>query len=181
MSTHNSEFLLNLLLEENNHLVPIDFISKDSSFACVCISFAICQQYVTLKNSFPDDFAGKYLEIYASAMDTYRKIVGNSNRQVFFDEVNKFYNLNLSNHNVLKNLATDPVYQSTAHSLIEQAECAIILRDEIAFVIICCDVSKYIIIDPHAEYTGILSAAGVYRYITYDGIWDSDVHVITVG
>ena len=180
----NSEFLLNLILEENQHLNPIDFIDKadkSSNFACVCVSLAIFEKINEIKNVFTnlDQFVPAYFEIYASALENYRSIVGNSLRQIYFDEAKIFYPTEMTT-NTINKLVTDANNKSAAMQFLDaiKGSGAIILRDEIAYVIIHHEGDNYIVIDPHVEYCGILSKAGVYRYTTYDGIWDFDVSLL---
>ena len=181
----NSEFLLNLILEENQHLNPIDFIDKtdkSNNFACVCVSLAIFEKYQEIKDTFTnlDEFSSIYFQIYASALENYRSIVGNNLRQIYFDEAKIFYPTELTTNNISK-LVTDENNKAIAIHFLDsiKGSYAIILRDEIAYVIIHQDGDNYIVIDPHVEYCGILSKSGVYRYTTYDGIWDFNVSLLT--
>lgn len=177
----NSGFLLNLLLEENHHLNPIDFIDKNdktSNFACVCVALAIGEKFMDIKSIFldTDKFLSVYFPIYATALENYRSLVGDNLRQIYFDEAKIFYPAELISISTMK-LVSDESRRDSALQFLDNIKnsYAIILRDEIAFVIIHYEADKYIIIDPHVEYCGIMSKNAVYRYTTYDGIWDFDV------
>lgn len=182
----NSEFLLGLLLEENKYMNMIDFIDRQdpaTNYACVCISLAIGQQYHVLRDVFTnvDDFLPLYFTIYASALENYRSIVGHNLRQIFVDEAKIFYPEELL-VSVSNKLVSDPFNKATAMSLLDVVKnkhsYMIILRDEIAFIVIHHENDNYIVIDPHVEYCGILSKDGIYKYVVYDGIWDFDVNVL---
>ena len=176
---HNSEFLLNLLLEENKHLNTIYFIDrtdKSTNYACVCVALAIGEHFETIKENFMDNeqFCEKYFIIYTNALENYRSIVGTTIRQIFVDEAKIFYPKSFV-ITTLSNLVTNPVQNLDS---IDNSY-AIILRDEIAFTIIHYKDDDYILIDPHIEYCGIMSKDAIYRYITYDGIWDFSVSILT--
>ena len=186
MTTHkeNSEFLLGLLLEENKHLNLIDFIDRSdrtTSYACVCVSMGIGESYNDLKNVFTntDQFSSKYFDIYASALENYRSIVGTDVRQIYFDEAKIFYPTPYSTITITK-LVSNANNKNNAMQYLDSIKnsYAIILRDEIAFIIIHYNADDYIVIDPHVEFSGILSKTGVYRYVTYDLIWDFDVSIL---
>ena len=186
-TTHNSEFLLGLLLEENKHLNPIDFIdrqNKNSAYACMCVALGVAQQFDIIRDSFMDSesFAEKYFNVYAAALDNYHSIVGDNLRQVYLDEANIFYQLKLNTIST-KSLISEPTNRDQAIELLDNVKnnhtFAIILRDEISFVAIHHENDNFIIIDPHVEYAGILSKTGIYRYAVYDTVWNFDVHIIT--
>ena len=186
ISNHNSEFLLGLLLEENKHLNPIDFIDKtdrSSGFSCVCISLAIVEKYNEIQKSFvdPNSFFEIYFPLYANGLDNYRSIVGQSLRQVYIDEAKIFHQLEFDTFTT-NNLVAEPIKKNSAMELLDTIRdnnsWGIILRDEIAFVIIHHDKDDFILIDPHVEYSGILSKASIYRYVVYDNVWNFDVHVL---
>ena len=188
MSTQqNSEFLLGLLLEENKHLNPIDFINKQdkaSNYCCVCVSFACASRFTEICDSFTnmDSFSAVYFDIYATALENYRSIVGQNLRLTLVDEVKIFYPQVMETFTT-NNLVTNHLNKQNALDLLETVKndhsCMVILRDDIAFVAIHHTGDNFIIIDPHVEYCGILSKVGIYRYIVYDSIWNFDVHVMT--
>ena len=182
----NSEFLLGLLLDENKHTNTMDFIDKSdksANYACVCVSLALAQAHQDIKSNFTnsEEFFGKYFEIYASALENYRSIVGNDFRQIFIDEAKIFYPIDLATTST-KNLVSNATNKAQALAILDSIKdtnsYVIILRDDIAFIVISYE-ADYIIIDPHVEYCGILSKNSVYRYATYDSIWDFDVHFLT--
>jgi hypothetical protein len=145
------------------------------------VSLAIMEKFSEIKNSFTnlDQFSSTYFEIYANALENYRSIVGNNPRQIYFDEAKIFYPTELDTNNITK-LVSDANNKAIADQFLDSIkDCAIILRDEIAYAIIHLEADKYIIIDPHVEYCGILSKTGIYRYTTYDGIWDFNVALLT--
>lgn len=179
----NSEFLLNLLLEENKHLTIIDFIDKEhGSFACVCVSLALAEKYQEIQNIFTNSeiFTEKYFVIYADALDKFRIITNNRIRQIFIDETLKLFPLMLKNKTV-KNLSTNTNNVNDAinllHSVRNNHSYALILRDDIMFIIMHYNENEFIIIDPHVEYCGILTERQIFRYVTYNGVWDFDVHI----
>ena len=55
---------------------------------------------------------------------------------------------------------------------------AIIIRNESAFCVIHTTDNKFILIDPHVPMSGIISLNDVYKYITYDGVWNFGVNVL---
>lgn len=186
-TAQNSEFLLGLLLEENKHLNPIDFIdrqNKASGYSCMCVSLGVSQQFESIRNSFFlfDKFTEQYFNIYATALDNYHSIVGDTLRQVYFDEANNFYHQDV-NTVPMNTLVSDATNKETAINLLETIKndhsYAIILRDEITFTVIHYENDNFIVIDPHVEYCGILSKTGVYRYVTYDNVWNFNVYVMT--
>ena len=187
MSTQqNSEFLLGLLLEENKHLNLIDFINKQdkaSSYCCVCVSLACAFRSVELCESFTnmDSFSAMYFDIYASALENYRSIVGQSIRQILVDEAKIFYPqpmVTLTTNNLVTNHLNKQNVLDSLETVKNDHSYMIILRDDIAFIAIHHAGDNFIIIDPHVEYCGVLSKIGIYRYIVYDSIWNFDVHVM---
>jgi hypothetical protein len=185
-SQHNSEFLLGLLLEENKHLNPIDFIDRQdraSNYCCVCVSFAVATQIDQIRDSFMniDSFGALYFTIYADALENYRSLVGQNIRQILIDEAKRFYPQPMITHSI-NNLVTNEPNKQTAFALLENIKndhtYMIVLRDEIAFIVIHYIDNNFIIIDPHIEYCGILSTNGIYRYVVYDSVWNFDVHVM---
>lgn len=184
MSTENSDFLLGLILDDNIHLNTIDFIDKDNKsvgYACMCVSTAIVNQFEPIRSVFTNTilFAEKYFTIYAAALDNYHLVTNNDFRQIYFDEAN-IYDLNLSMF-PLKSLISDKNSKDRFYEFLANIQnnnsYAIILRDEIAYTIIHYQDDKFIIIDPHIEYSGIVSADTVYKYTIYNNIWDFDVYV----
>ena len=168
----NSEFLLNLLLEENRHLKIVDFIDKQyGSFACICISLALVEKYQEIQTDFVNGniFVEKYFVIYANALEKNRMIVGDQVRQIFFDEGLKMFPLDLIN-NTIKKISTDISSKNDAtnllHKIRDKHSYALILRDEIMFVVIHYNGDEYIIIDPHVEYCGIITENQIFRYMT---------------
>lgn len=186
-TNQNSEFLLELLLEENKHLNPIDFIdpnNKASNFACVCIALGIIEKYKEIKDSFHnlDDFVAIYFPIYASALENYRSIVGNTDRQIFVDETKVFYPQKINvftTSSLISNENNRIKPMELLESIKNDKSGMIILRDEIAFAVIHYQNDNYIVIDPHVAYCGILSKTGVFRYTVYDNIWNFDVNILT--
>jgi len=185
---HNSEFLLGLLLEENKHLNPIDFVNsmdKSEKFACVCAAMSISENYQEIRNSFTsvDDFIAVYFPLYVNALENYRSIVGSTQRQIFIDEATIFYPKKMVSH-PLNCLVSNNTNKNIAMGFLDTIKnnhsCLIVLRDEIASTIIHYENDNFIIIDPHVQYCGILSKTGIYRYVVYDGIWDFDVNVLMV-
>jgi hypothetical protein len=144
---------------------------------------AIVEKIDEIRNSFvnSDSFIPLYFEAYVSALDNYRSIVGDSIRQISVEESSIFYPHEMSIY-TSKELVSNEENKKTMMNYLDiiknNHSCVIILRDEIAFVVIHHELDNYIIIDPHVEYTGILSRSGVYRYIVYDSVWDFDVHVL---
>ena len=186
ISKESTDFLLNLLLEENQYINVFEYMDKsDPSInnACACISLGICESYEFIKNNFMDSDAliAKYIEVYSAALENYKSIVGTNIRQTFIDEVKIFYSLDLKT-NTLKNLisidANKSSFMTYLDSIKDENKYAMILRDEITLAVIHYDADNYIVIDPHIEYSGILSKNGIYKYITYDGIWDFDVTIM---
>lgn len=182
----NSQFLLGMLLEENKHLNPIDFIDKTdkaTDFSCICVSLSIAEKYREIKDCFIDMnlFFSTYFDLYATALDNYRSIVGQSLRQVYLEEAKIFHQLDFDTFTT-NNLVTDALKKKDALELFDTIRnnnsYAIILRDDIAFVVIHYNENDFILIDPHVEYCGILSSASIYRYIVYDNAWNFDVHVM---
>jgi hypothetical protein len=186
MLNSNSEFLLNILLEENKHLNLIDFIDKQdkaNNYCCVCVSFAIAGQVDNIRNCFEksDSFSALYFTIYSNALEIYRSIVGQNIRQILVDEAKKFYPQSVVTH-TMNNLVTNETNRLNIFMLLENIKndhsYMIILRNEIAFIVIHYNEDNFIIIDPHVEYCGILSKNGIYRYIVYDSIWNFDIHTM---
>lgn len=185
-SQQNTEFLLGLLLEENKYLFPIDFINQQNEsfkFGCVCVSFAIAEKVDLLREKLKlsESFMEEYFNIYASALDNYRAIVGESSRQTLVDEVKIFHSLDLTTYSTTKlvsNLDNKTIALGLLDKINKTHSYMIVLRDEIAFVVIHYQNDEYIIIDPHVEYCGVLSKGGIYRYVVYDSIWDNEVHVM---
>jgi hypothetical protein len=182
----NSQFLLELLLSENKHFNPIDFLDKSnqaSNFACVCVSMGIAQEMESMRNNFFDEnkFFETYFNIYSTALENYKSITSGTLRQITFDEANVFYPMVMDKQFINK-LVSNQQNKNTALSFIDQIKQShsfgIILRDSIAFIIIHHQNDDYIVIDPHIEYCGILSKNNVYRYVVYDGIWDLDVYIL---
>ncbi len=183
-SQHNTEFLMGLLLEENKHLNPIDFIDrqdKASNFCCLCVAMAALEKENEFRNSFMnyESFISSYFELYVSALENYRSIVGNSIRQISVDESAVFYPQKIITHTTT-NLVSNPENKKNTIELLDVIKknhsSMVILRDEIAFVVIHYADDNYIVIDPHVECCGILSKNGIYRYVVYDSVWDFAVH-----
>lgn len=186
MTTQNSEFLLDLLLNENKHLNLVDFIDRQnqaSTYSSICVSLGISQQFEPIRDVFTNAevFVEKYFVIYATALDNYHSIVNNNLRQVYFDEANHIYKLQM-NMITTDALITDQNNRNAAINLLENVKnnhsYAIFLRNEDAFIVIHYENDHFIVIDPHIEYCGILSKTGVYRYVVYDDIWNFNVHII---
>ncbi|XWV26644.1 putative orfan [Tupanvirus soda lake] len=186
-SQHNTEFLLGLLLEENKHINPIDFIldkqNKARDYCCVCVALGICENAGKIRNSFKnvEEFSYEYFNIYVNALDNYHSIVGKDLRQTFVDEAKVFYPQKFTT-TTISNLVTNETNKSNAMALLESIKNnnshMIVLRDEIAIVIIHYEGDNYIVIDPHVECCGVLSKTGVYRYVVYDSVWNFDVHIM---
>ena len=179
----NSDFLLNILLEGDKHLNIVDFMDKQYGlFACVAISFALAEKYQEIQTCFTNAelFAEKYFIIYADALEKFRKITNDQNRQIFVDEALITFPLKLTT-NVIKNLSSNTDNKKNAQNLFNliknKHNYVLILRDDIMSIIIHHADNEYIIIDPHVEYSGIATDNQILRYVTYDGIWDYDVHI----
>ena len=190
ISSHqqNSEFLTTLFLEENKHINPVEFIFKDdkaSNYSCVCVSLGVVEKYQDIRASFFDNnkFSAIYFEIYLNALENYRSIVGVNDRQIFVTEAKIFYPLSFTTHNI-KNSVSNAESKQKIFDIIESLKTnhgtLMILRDEIAFVVIHHENDDYILIDPHVECCGILTKNNIYRYVVYDGIWDFDVDVMVL-
>jgi len=182
----SSDFLLGLILEENKHLNLIDFINKDNKaclYCCVCVSMAVANKYQRIQEIFTetDLFLSEYFEIYANAMDNYRSLVKTNIRQILIDEARIFYPLTLETK-MITNLVTDPAQRVVYEQIMDQIKTnhsyVLLLRDDIVFVIIHYENDNFIIIDPHIEFCGILSAGRIYRYVTYDAVWDLSVRCL---
>lgn len=182
----NSEFLFNLLMDENKHTNIIDFIDrqdKASDFACVCVAMAIGQNYIEVRNSFTDstNFLATYLPIYIGALENYRSLVGSTIRQILVDEAKIFYSNPIDTFTT-KNLVSNSTNKINMMGYLDLIKAnhsyLIILRDEIAFCVVHHQNDDYILLDPHIECCGILSKNSIYKYIVYDGIWDLDVHLM---
>lgn len=186
-SKQNSEFLLNLLLEENHCLYPIDFIdrnNKSTNFCCVCVSLGVADKYDELRSSFEnnDSFSKSYFNVYIDALENYRCIVQGNDRQILFDEAKIFYPKEFkitSTNNLVSNEENKNAVLNFLEELKTNHTYAIILRDDIAFVVIHQQNDNFIIIDPHVECCGLLSKNGVYRYVVYDGVWDFNINMLT--
>lgn len=185
-SQQNSEFLLGLLLEENKHIQPMDFILKGdkvSDYCCICVTMAVAEQYEAVRDSFmsSENFIATYFPLYASALEQYRSIVGQDLRTILVDEAKIFYPIKLETM-TFSHLISNHDNRNTVINLLENAKndhsYIIILRDEIAFVVIHYENDNFIVIDPHVDCCGILSKTGVYRYIVYDVIWDFQVDLM---
>ncbi|XWV25659.1 putative ORFan [Tupanvirus deep ocean] len=186
-SQHNSEFLLGLLLEENKHINPIDFIvdkqNKARNYCCVCVALGVCENADKIRSTFKsvDDFSAEYFNVYVSALDNYHSIVRNDLRQIFVDEAKVFYPQKFQT-TTISSLVTNEANRANAMALLDSIKNKhshmVIMRDEIAIVIIHYENDNYIVIDPHIECCGILSKTGVYRYVVYDSVWNFDVHLM---
>lgn len=182
---HNTDFLTALLLDENKHFTPIDFISKgiDGNYCCVCVSFGLASQYDKIRIAFGNEalFCSEYFDIYTTAVNNYWSIVGGTTRQILVDEARIFYPQLMDTFSTT-NLVSNTINKQYIFTLLAQIavsrSCMIVLRDENAFIVIHYEGDDYLIIDPHVEFCGILSSVGIYKYIVYDSIWDFDVHVL---
>lgn len=116
-----------------------------------------------------------YFELYLNALDNYHSIVGKKFRQILVDESKVFYSQKMIKHNTT-NLISNETEKNKAIALLNSIKndhtYMIVLRDDIAFVVIHYAEDNFIIIDPHVECCGILSKTGVYRYIVYDSVWN---------
>lgn len=191
MSLNNEErgqFLLNLLLTDNKHVTILDFITETKQFsrnyACVCISVGMMESYKVIQTNFKDEsqLIDAYLNIYTTAVANYETIIGGDIRQIFVDEAYKFYPLNLIQQtitNIVSNSQNKIQFTSLINNIKEKHSAAIILRNDEAFVIIHYENDDYIIIDPHLTCCGILTMDSICKYITFDGIWDFEVNILT--
>jgi len=184
-NTQFSDFLLDLLLEDNKHINTLEFIDKTNkaaNFACVCVSLGIAQSFDTIKNCFKDTdtFFAKYFEIYSTAIENYNSIVGTNHRQLAIDEAKIFYPMDMFS-STLNKTVTDASNKQLLMQKLNSCKNSyiVIIRNEIAFIVIHYDNDDYIVMDPHVEYCGILSKEAVYKYITFNGVWDFLIAFLT--
>jgi hypothetical protein len=193
MSLNNEErgqFLLNLLLTDNKCVIILDFINTDTkqlstNYACICVSMGMMDSYKVIQTNFKDepDLINAYLNIYTTAIANYETIVENNIRQIFVDETYRFYPLNLKQYtitNIISNLQNKTRVINIMNNIKEKHSAAIISRNDEAFIIIHYENDDYIIIDPHLTCCGILTMDSIYKYITFDGIWDFEVNIMTL-
>lgn len=183
----DSEFLLGILLEENKHVNIFDYVIKDNTnnYYCLCVCLEIIKNKDDISNSFFESnlFLEKYFDIYANGLSNYYKIIDSSSgsRQVYLDEALTQYDLKMTT-TTMSLLLTNEENRNAIVSILENIKLnhsyAIILRNEIAFTIIHHISDEYILIDPHVEYSGILTQKGIFKYLVYDDIWNFDVSVI---
>lgn len=176
-----SQFLLELLFEENKFTNPLDFLDKSNKstiFVCLCVSLEIAQSLEQIKTNFMDQekFTSIYLDLYTNAMSNYISIVGSNERQITFDEAKIFYPKNLNIFNKT-NIPSVPENEEFVMKMLEttQNSYVIISRNENTFIVIRNENNDFIIIDPYCDYCGILSKNSIYKYITLNGLWDLQV------
>jgi hypothetical protein len=182
----NSQFLVNMLLESNSGMNIVDFMDTSdprTNMACVCISRGVGESYEAIRSAFAnsDEFCAKYFDLYMAGLENYSSITNGVMREIFLDEASIFYP-SIYDQNTLTNTVTNAERKNQLMDLLQVIELchsyAIILRDEIAFVVIHLESNNFILIDPHVESSGVVSIDQVYNYITYDKIWDFNVHVL---
>jgi len=192
MSLNNEErgqFLLNLLLTDNKYVTILDFINTETkqlsiNYACICVSVGMMESYKIIQTNFKDEpkLINAYLNIYTTAVTNYETIVGNDIRQIFVDETDRFYPINLKQQtitNIVSNLQNKTQITNIMNNIKEKHSAAIILRNDEAFIIIHYENDDYIIIDPHLASCGILTTDSIHKYITFDGVWDFEVNILT--
>jgi len=102
-------------------------------------------------------------------------------RQIFVDETKQLYSLDLETvctKQLVTNVQNKTDLFTILNTVAELKSYVIVIRDDIAFIMIHHENDDFILVDPHVEYCGILSKNSVYKYITYDGVWDFDVNIL---
>lgn len=184
---YDSEFLFNLLIKDNKHLIPIDFIdikNKANNYACICVCFSLAQHYIEIRRIFLNQkqFLSKYLDIYVAAVESYITIVGKTFRQISLDEVQQFYSCKLSSITMTNiNEELNRLALMDYLNLVQiNNSYFIISKNDISFIIIHYINDDFIIIDSHTLCAGILSKNNVYNYIIYNQNCDSNICLITI-
>ena len=181
-----SNFLIGLFLEENNHLNPIDFIDKNNKISAYSSSFtalALAKEFEKIRDSFIDlnSFSEKYFEIYTASLEKYMSVTENKIRNFLFNETNNYYHLQtkvIITNSLIDNIANQQIVLGVLENTKNNHSYAIISRNEMTFIIIHYENDNFIVLDPYVECSGILSKDRVLKFITYDHIWNFDVHIM---
>jgi hypothetical protein len=192
----NSEFLMGLFFECGKTMNIADFIdckNEGTTRACVAVSMGIAQNYEGIRDSFEnyDQFISLFTTVYFEGIENYNQIVHtgqnagkNINREITFEEALFFYPMELNTvhcKNLISNNDSKNQFYGDLLDIKQKNSYMIVLRDSVAFVVISVspDTDEYIVIDPHVSTTGILTTDLVYRFVTFDGIWDETIYIMT--
>lgn len=184
----NEELLLNLLLDQGDRMHFVDFIDSNKFFASICILVEMVKDHEKIKQGFfsrsETDFFDSYLDAYIRGCSLYQKIVGNTDRPVAIGEAidENQGGLRWQKRTVesLERQSDNDNFLGLFGKGVEDCEAMIFSRNNMMFLAIRVADDKFIVIDPHINFCGLLDTNRMFRYLNLDGFWIFKTSIIYV-